>query len=183
MQTELYWIEGPWRGQLANMPRPRGGDWLEGESASWQRLGIATIVSALTREEIAELELEKQQELSEKARIEFIPLPITDRGVPSSANDVLSVVRRLEQKLASGNKVAIHCRQGIGRAALLAACVLAASGVDPASALKRIAAARGRAVPDTSEQEQWIIRFAREMLVTQAATPGEGTSLLKSPSD
>lgn len=165
MRTELYWIEGPWPGRLAIMPRPRGGDWLEDEIASWQRLGIAAIVSALTREETAELDLIQEKEQCEAAGIEFLTFPIADRGVPPSSKDTCELVRHLERELAQGKKIAIHCRQGVGRAALLAACLLAASGVDLASAWSRLASARGCAVPDTNEQREWVARFARELLV------------------
>jgi protein-tyrosine phosphatase len=151
------------------MPRPRGGDWLEDEISSWRQLGINVIVSALTQEESEELDLAREKELCRKAGIEFIAFPITDRGVPSSAKAALELARRLEERLALGEKVAIHCRQGVGRAALLAACVLAASGIDPASAFTRIAVARGCAVPDTGEQREWVVRFARDML---ASPPG-----------
>ncbi len=169
MRTELYWIEGPWPGRLAIMPRPRGGDWLEDEISSWQRLGIDTIVSALTREEIAELDLSQEKEQCERAGIEFIAFPIMDRGVPPSSKDTWELVHRLEQALSRGKKIAIHCRQGVGRAALLAACVLTSSGVNPLSAWERIATARGGAVPDTSEQKEWVMRFARDIL---APLPG-----------
>jgi hypothetical protein len=47
MRTELYWVEGPWSGRLAIMPRPRGGDWLEEEIQSWRRSGIDVVVSLL----------------------------------------------------------------------------------------------------------------------------------------
>ena len=164
MRTELYWIEGPWPGRLAIIPRPRGGDWLEDEISSWRRLGIDAIVSALTREENAELDLIQEKEQCEKAGIEFMFFPIADRGVPLSAKVALELVRRLEQELARGKKIAIHCRQGVGRAALLAACFLAASGVDLASVWERIAAARGCAVPDTLEQREWVARIARTLL-------------------
>ena len=164
MQAELYWIKGPWSGRLAIMPRPRGGDWLEEEIASWQRLGIDVVVSALTRNENAELGLAGEKEACTAGKIAFVPFPIEDRGTPSSRKSTLELVRGLGQELALGKKIAIHCRQGIGRAALLAACVLAASGVDPATAWERIAAARGCSVPDTNEQREWVTRFARDML-------------------
>ena len=51
MRTELFWIDGPWPGRLAIMPRPRGGDWLEEEIQSWRRSGVDLVVSLLTLEE------------------------------------------------------------------------------------------------------------------------------------
>jgi protein-tyrosine phosphatase len=170
MRTELYWIDGPWPGRLAIMPRPRGGDWLEDEIASWRRLGINVVVSALTREENAELDLIQEKEQCEKAGIEFLAFPIVDRGVPFSAKDTLELVRHLEQQLAQGKKIAVHCRQGIGRAGLLAACILVAGGVNLASAWDRIATARGCAVPETSEQREWAARFVRDLLVPSSNT-------------
>jgi protein-tyrosine phosphatase len=169
MRTELYWIEGPWPGRLAIMPRPRGGDWLEEEAASWRRTSVDLVVSTLTKEETAELDLAEEEEVCTAGEIALVAFPIEDRGLPPSRKATLELVRRLEQELALGRKIAIHCRQGVGRSSLLAACVLAASGVDLASAWERIAAARGCAVPDTSEQREWVVRFARDMLAPQAA--------------
>jgi protein-tyrosine phosphatase len=71
-------------------------------------------------------------------------------------------VRQLESKLAEGKKVAVHCRQGVGRSALLAACLLVGSGLDAEEAFERIRVSRGCAVPDTAEQRAWVAKFARE---------------------
>ncbi|MGH7887499.1 MAG: protein-tyrosine phosphatase family protein [Candidatus Binatia bacterium] len=63
--------------------------------------------------------------------------------------------------LTQGKSVAIHCRQGIGRSALIAACLLVVSGITPETAFARIGASRGYAVPETSEQRQWVMQFAQ----------------------
>jgi hypothetical protein len=68
MRTELYWIERPWRGRLAIMPRPRGGDWLDDEIQSWRRSGVDVVVSLLTREEESDLNLLDGQSLSRATR-------------------------------------------------------------------------------------------------------------------
>lgn len=164
MQTALSWIEWTWPGRLAILPRPRGGDWLEDEIFAWHCLGIEVIVSALTMEENAELDLLQEKEKCAKAGIELLAFPIADRSVPLSAKETGELVRRLGRELLRGKKIAVHCRQGIGRAALLAACVLVSSGVDPDSAWERIAAARGCTVPDTNEQREWVSRFARGII-------------------
>ncbi len=128
-------------------------------------MSIDMVASTLTKEEITELDLAQEEAVCTAGKIAFIAFPIEDRRVPPSRKATLELVRRLEQDLALGKKIAIHCRQGVGRSALLAACVLAASGVDPASAWERIAAARGCSVPDTNEQREWVMRFAHDMLV------------------
>ena len=168
MRTSLYWIEGSWTGRLAIMPRPRGGDWLEDEVSAWRRAGVDVVVSALTPDEIAELDLNEQAELSRAVGIVYLGFAIPDRGVPDSATDTAELVRQLEKGLASGKRVAIHCRQGVGRSSLLAACVLAAAGVDPGDAFERIRTARGCSVPDTPEQREWVIKFARAFLASSA---------------
>jgi protein-tyrosine phosphatase len=160
MMTTLYWIADLKTGRLAVMPRPRGGDWLEDEVRAWRAAGIDLIVSLLEDEEVRELDLVGEPELCGAAGIGFLRLSIPDRSVPASVRTVENLVADLEVFLARGNAVAIHCRQGVGRSALLAACLLAASGVQAAEAFRRIEAARGCPVPDTAEQREWVNRFA-----------------------
>jgi protein-tyrosine phosphatase len=154
-----YWIEGPWKGRLAIVPRPRGGDWLEDEISSWREAGINTVVSFLTSDEVADFELKAEKKLCEDHGIRFVSFPIPDRGVPASIAAAANLVDDLKQSLVEGNKVALHCRQSVGRSALIAACLLIVSGVEPHKAFERIGAARGCAVPDTSEQERWAANF------------------------
>jgi protein-tyrosine phosphatase len=164
MRTELYWIEGPWNGRLAIMPRPRGGDWLEDEIRSWRQAGVDCVVSLLTADERSELELDGEGKACAKEGLEYLSFPITDRGTPASRTAMLEFVRPLERKLALGHGVAIHCRAGIGRSALLAACLLVAAGLDVAGAFQRISAARGCPVPDTIGQKEWVARLATSLL-------------------
>jgi len=51
--------------------------------------------------------------------------------------------------------------QGIGRAALVAICVLIWSGLESAAAIEQVGAARGCAVPETPEQCRWITDYAK----------------------
>jgi protein-tyrosine phosphatase len=164
MRAEIYWVEGPWLGRLAIMPRPRGGDWLEDEVREWRSAGIDIVVSTLTSDEIAELNLAKEAALCRANGMEYSAFPITDRGVPGSAQATAELLRPLEEKLTEGKNVAIHCRQGIGRSALLAACLLVLGGADPEAALQRVRAARGCPVPETDEQREWVAKFSRDSL-------------------
>jgi protein-tyrosine phosphatase len=166
MRTELYWIPGSAPGRIAIMPRPRGGDWLEDEVRSWRSAGVDIVLSLLAHDEIAELDLAEEATWCRAHGIEFLSFPIVDRSVPSSREAVKELVTGLAQRLAEGKSVAIHCRQGIGRAALIAICVLVATGVDPEAATQRVSAARGCSVPETTEQNRWITEFAKEPIAT-----------------
>jgi protein-tyrosine phosphatase len=164
MKATLYWINGPWPGRLAIAPRPRGDDWLEDEVASWKQAGVDVVVSALTRDEVAELALENEAMACQQHGLDWFEITIPDRGLPSSQLPVLELVRAIEGKLSDGKNVLVHCRQGIGRSSMLAASVLASGGVDVNSAFQRITTARGRPVPDTPEQQKWVTAFARDIL-------------------
>jgi protein-tyrosine phosphatase len=166
MKATVYWIEGPWPGRLAILPRPRGGDWLADEVRAWRAAGIELVVSALQEEEVNELDIAGEAVLSEAAGIRFVGFSITDRGVPASARETVALVRRLDERLSRGHSVAVHCRQGVGRSALLAACLLAGAGVEVDTAFQRIATARGCPVPDTDEQRDWVQRFVRQHLAS-----------------
>lgn len=169
MRAEPYWIEGPWPGRLAILPRPRGGEWLEDEVRLWQQAGLDVIVSLLTSDEVAELGLAEEARLCQTYGLQFLSFPIVDRSVPSSRRATLDFIRRLKAALADGKSLAIQCRQGIGRSALIAACLLVLSGVDPETALQHVSAARGCPVPETSEQRQWVIGFARVVVTSLIA--------------
>lgn len=163
MRTELFWMTGPWVGRLAIMPRPRGADWLEDEIRSWQQAGVDVVVSLLTHEEQQELSLSDEANLCLAHDIEYITFPIIDRSVPTSASAYFALVSTLAERLISGKNVAIHCRQGIGRAALVAIGVLIWSGLETGAAIEHVRTTRGCSVPETPEQQRWISDFGKSL--------------------
>jgi protein-tyrosine phosphatase len=160
MRTDLHWIPGLAEGRLAIMPRPRGGDWLADEVRSWRLAGVDVVVSLLTPDEVASLELAEEERLCEANGIHFVSFPITDRSIPPSKSAAQELVTRLAKNFAAGKKIAVHCRQGIGRTGLIAASLLVHLGLDSDEAIQQISAARGCPVPETSEQKLWITTFA-----------------------
>lgn len=159
MKADLYCIPVPWLGHLAISSRPRGGDWLEDEVCGWRQSKLDMIVSLLTSDEIATLELMREAELCRAHGLEILVFPIIDRSVPSSRTATFDFAQKIHDALVNGKNVLIHCRQGIGRAALIAACLLVLSGVDPDDAFREISLARGVPVPETPEQKKWVIDF------------------------
>ncbi len=145
---------------LAVMPRPRAGEWLDDEAGLWQREGVDTIVSLLEATEVAELEIGAEPSLCARHGIRFLSFPIPDRGVPASAAAFDSFLAPLVSHLRAGGSVGVHCRAGIGRTGLVAACILVRAGIPYPLALPAVSRARGIKVPDTQEQVEWVRRFA-----------------------
>lgn len=160
MWTKLHWVEGPWAGKLALAARPRGGEWLPEEIAHWQRSGIAVVLSLLTPEEEVDLDLAWESAIVSGSGMTFLSYPIPDRQVPLSESSLIPTLETLDRELAAGRNAVLHCRQGIGRTGLVAACLLITKGVDTETAIQQLSATRGLQVPETSEQRHWIERFA-----------------------
>ena len=160
MLTELHWLRGRWPGKLALAARPRGGDWLEDDISVWKRAGISGVVSLLTSDEEQDLGLTKEASAIRKQGLEFTAFPIPDQQVPNSEGKLGQVLDKMNAALESGKNILIHCRQGVGRTGLVAACLLIKTGMSPGAAVETVSAARGVSVPETTEQRDWIERYA-----------------------
>lgn len=156
----IYWIKAG-EFKLAIMPRPRGGEWLADDIDFIQRAGIQVIASALTPDEREELALKEEQDCCDKRSIKYYGFPIEDRSVPETPLGFNAFIETLNSELQAGLSIAIHCRAGIGRSSLIAACLLIRRGFCAEDALRLIEKARGGPVPDTLEQQDWIKGFKR----------------------
>ena len=168
------------------MPRPRAGDWLDDEVAGWRAEGIGVIVSLLEAGEVKELGLDREAGLCHDLDMEFIAFPVPDGGVPASTREAMALAEAIVARLNEGKAVAVHCRAGIGRSTLVAACVLVLLGFAPGMAFDLIGKARGVKVPDTERQRDWVDMF-REAAKTETSrkpvTRGQehGTAPSRSP--
>jgi len=123
---------------------------------AWNTLGVNTVVSLLEPDETVELDLANEGGIAQNYKIEFVSFPIPDRGVPSSRAKTIELLERLKHQLESGKSIAIHCRQGVGRAGMIAASLLTLLGLDADQAIDAVSAARGVPVPETEPQRQWV---------------------------
>src|SRR5579864_3573956 len=149
MGTKLYWLDEGWPGKLALAPRPRGGDWLGDEVTGWKRAGISKVLSLLEPEEERDLDLRGESDEVRRQGLEFASLPVPDRKVPQSEAKLVGALEELDRALSNGRNVLVHCRQGVGRTGLVAACLLVRKGMSPGAAIEKITAARGVGVPET----------------------------------
>jgi protein-tyrosine phosphatase len=160
MYTKVYWLhQFNNAAKLGIMARPRGGDWLTQEIAQLKKQGVQVLVSLLEQQEITELGLNAQQQTCTANAIEYINFPITDRSIPVSTEKAKTLIEALTEKINNGSPVVIHCRMGIGRSSIMAACILLKAGYRPNEVLSHISKIRGLKVPDTEEQEKWLKRI------------------------
>ena len=157
--NEIFWIKGNSPPPLAVVLRPRGGDWMEGELLRMKQNGIQTLVSLLEEDEASLLGLAEEGLIAGKIGIRFFSYPIPDVHVPPDTDSFRTFVAGLANQLDTGIRIGIHCRGSIGRATITAACTLVHLGWEPKDALEAVGAARGVTVPDTQEQEDWILRY------------------------
>ena len=160
MGAKVFWITGPWRGRLGIVPRPRGAEWLDDETRAWREAGIDVVVSLLEPDEDAEFALTGESASSAASGLEFRSFPIPDRGVPDSREVAAQLVDRIVDALQAGKSVVLHCRQGIGRSAMIAAAALISGGQSVETAINTIRRSRGLEVPETAAQRQWISDFS-----------------------
>jgi protein-tyrosine phosphatase len=140
------------------MAAPRSIERLDDKILGWKNDGIEFVVSLLEPTEITGLN-DAEAALCEEFGIEFLSFPIRDKSVPPSLESFAELVRKIAGEISFGRAVAIHCRAGIGRSTILAACILTWLGIDSGTALDMIAEARGVEVPETEAQRQWILAF------------------------
>jgi len=160
MPTKLHWLDEAWPGKIALSARPRGGDWLGDEVSNWKRAGVDSVLSLLESQEENDLRLQEESTEVRSRGLGFSSFPIPDRQVPSSEARLAQLLEKVDRTLSSGKNVLIHCRQGIGRSGLVAACLLVKKGMSPGTAIEKISSARGVAVPETEEQREWIDHYA-----------------------
>jgi len=161
MVPEIYTIKSYDESFLAIMAKPRNGDWLEDEICGLSKLGVNVVVSLLDFSEILELGLREENKICEANDIEYLSFPIKDRSVPESPTQTMRFVRNLHLQLLGGQSIVIHCRAGIGRSGLIAACLLVHAHEPPRKAFEQISKARKLKVPDTQEQRDWVSKTYR----------------------
>ena len=156
---DIFWIQGDPHLPLAIVIKPRPGDWLEDDLIRMKRDGIETLVSLLEKDEANMLALGEEGPLAKKIGMQFLSHPIPDVHVPPNLAAFQTFVVDLSNRLRAGEHIGVHCRGSIGRATVTAAATLIELGWTPKAALTAIQVARGCVVPDTQEQEDWILNY------------------------
>jgi len=124
--------------------------------------GVSVLVSMLPEAEAQELGIMDQAVRCSARGITYVSYPIPDFGLPE-IEPFSILVTDLGTRLEAGVDIAVHCRAGIGRSGMVAACTLVALGDTALAAMAKVSAARGVSIPDTVEQGYFIAFFAQQL--------------------
>jgi protein-tyrosine phosphatase len=157
--SEIYWLGTRPKVTMAIVSCPHGDEKLKSDLFELKGGGIDTIVSLLEQDEAVWLGLVDEGPLARDVGMNFISYPIPDANVPLDPASFESFVSELASRVIAGENIGVHCRGCIGRSTVLTACTLIRLGFSAHTALAAIGASRGCAVPDTLEQERWILHY------------------------
>ena len=156
--SEILWIGTRPKVPLAVVLCPRSENLMQA-LVEWKEGGIETVVSLLEKDEAAWLGIGEEGPTAELIGLNFLSFPIPDANTPLNPAAFRAFVAGLADRLVAGERICVHCRGSIGRSTVTTACTLIHLGFTPDTALAAVEAARGCAVPDTLEQERWILNY------------------------
>lgn len=129
--------------------------------ADFRDSGVTSFVDLTEAEE----GLAPYEHLVDGAR--WLRMPIRDQHCPS-AEEMRTILDRIDRELADGHVVYVHCWGGHGRTGTVVGCWLVRRGSNPAEALARIRELRREvpdaswmASPETEAQRQFVRQWER----------------------
>ena len=158
-RAEVFRIDSIGKGCLAIMAHPASAAGVGSVASTISEiaaLGFHQVVSLLEPAEADALGLAEEGELVMAQSMKFVSFAIPDMGLPACVEDFARLAQLLFTEINSGTNTLIHCRGGIGRSGLLAAAVLLQCGKDVQTAFAQVSLMRGRQVPETAQQGDWL---------------------------
>ena len=179
MTSETYpirvdWVEtGLWPGRLGLTfaPGKKGASVLQAgvihdrdlgaDLGRLAREGVQVIAPLIEDHEFELLGICEYPALAEEHGLTVLACPIRDRDVPGDPGGFGAFLDELMDALLDGRRVVVHCRGGLGRAGLVAACLLVQAGMEAGEATALVRATRKGAIQNDL-QVNFIRAFAAD---------------------
>lgn len=181
---ETYWL---WPGRLLVGEHPGSPSRAEAMDRLRRFLsaGVTCFIDLTEPRELPSYEGLLPFATPEGRRVEYLREPVPDHGVPDDRETMARILALLDDALAAGHCVYVHCRAGIGRSATVAGCWLAGRPglhADPVEELQgywqQCAKSQGWSrVPETAEQVEYIHAWSagvRKVACSERAAVGIG---------
>lgn len=96
--------------------------------------------------------------------VEYHRHPIRDVSVPRSPAEMIAILDTIDEAIAAGHTVYVHCWGGVGRTGTVIGCYLVRHGLDGEAALAELArlwrtvekSGRKPQTPETWQQREWV---------------------------
>lgn len=151
------------KGTIYAMPCPVAGQ-LENVLSELQAQGVNRVVSLLEPLEADKLGAGKEAELCQQMGLSYQNYPIRDFATAENQGKFVGFVDELYQLLLAGENIVVHCYAGIGRTGLTIGSILIRHGVPAKDAMDQMSDARGRNMPQTQEQYEYLIDFEEKVI-------------------
>ena len=163
-------------GKRLKKPRPRAGhEEAEGPimrdmRADCQQLagahGVTMIVCLLNDYELRSIGVDSKAfpAIVRACQMEFVQFPIIEGTAPTEGiAGVQQVIAQAREETSRGGRVAVHCRGGVGRAGMLAACYLLQTGEARTSkqAIALVRKRRCKQAVETRRQEDFVVQYSK----------------------
>ncbi len=154
--TRIALLPCPGARALGMLPIDQGAA-CDGDLAHIAAWGAHALVTLVERPELEMLGLDDLGERVRAHGLAWWHLPVIDGAAPGKAFERAwrDAGAALHANLAAGQRIALHCRAGIGRTGTVAARLLVERGMAPADAVVAVRRARPGAI-ESPEQRAWV---------------------------
>ena len=145
-------------------PMSWSGGWnrdLETDIGAITKMGTNTVISLIDGNEMKDLNVSNLGEVVTKHEMDWIHLPLMDTTVPSDdfIRAFVEMVPFIAAGLESEDKIVIHCKGGLGRAATIASMILGLYGEAAKDSINKIRK-RGVQVVLTLHKRDFFLKIA-----------------------
>lgn len=146
---------------MAMAPGRKDGKWnrdIDADLNAIHAVGINTIVCLLEWHEMQEMGVIDYVRKAKSRGFIFYHFPIRDLSCPNLSQSK-TIIPKILNLLLRGNKILVHCREGLGRAGTICACCISALGYTPQKSIELVRKCRRGAI-QTTQQELCIYNYA-----------------------